>query len=174
MPGGVTRTVRLDEELDLALRNRAKDERVTVNSLVNRAIWKFIEWDLPSEKIGMVDVSPVTVGKLMNEIDDERLVELGRQIAGEVVKPFTEYLYGEFSVDSSILFFKRMSHYAGRGVFGDKTVNGKHVLVIKHNLGQKWSRYSGGVFEGVFGDLLGKKTKVNYTDDLCMVQFPAD
>jgi hypothetical protein len=166
--------MRLDEELDQALRNRAKEERVTVNSLMNRVLWKFIEWDLPCSKIGMVGVSQVTVTKFLTEVDDEKLTELGKQIAWEFVKPFIEYLYGKLSVDSSILFFKRMSHYANRFEFDATVEGGRRTLVLRHNMSQKWSRYYSGLAEGLYHDLLGKQAKIDSTDELCMVQFPAD
>jgi hypothetical protein len=171
MPKSVTRTVRLEEDLDLAIQDRARDLRVTVNFLVNRAVRKFVEWDIPSEKFGMVIIASALLNKLFDEVDEQTCFKLGRSIAVEVFRPFMEYLFGELTVRASILLLKRASEYGGRFVFDEARDTKKHILIIRHDLGQKGSMYYSGLLEGVFRDLLGKHLKVDCTAALCIAQF---
>jgi hypothetical protein len=173
LPKSVTRTVRLDEDLDHAIQQRAKDSRVTVNFLVNRAIRKLVEWDIPSANVGMVVVPSVLHDRLFDAVDEQVCRELGHSIAAEFYKPFAEFLFGEFSVNTAILLFKRMSEYGGRFVFDDSRDTRKYVVIIRHGSGQKMSHYYGGLIEGIFRDILGKQLKLQCTQALCIAQFDA-
>ena len=44
MPKNVTRTVRLEDTLDRAIQEKAKEANTSVNFLVNRLIRKYIDW----------------------------------------------------------------------------------------------------------------------------------
>src|SRR5947209_14472552 len=52
MPGkaSVTRSVRIEKDADERLRHLAEQGDTSVNTLVNRALRKFVEWDARSEE----------------------------------------------------------------------------------------------------------------------------
>jgi hypothetical protein len=174
MPKSVTRTVRLDKDLDDAIQRRAEEEKITVNFLVNRTVRKLVEWDIPARKFGLVIAPEGLLSTLIDRYDDESCIELGRASAREYIKPFAEYLYGEFSLETSILLFRRSSQYGGRWEFDDVVDvadSRKHILVFKHNQGHKWAKYYHGLMVETFRILLGKDAKVESTDYVIIAQF---
>lgn len=102
MPRSVTRTLRVDDELDKVIVKRASKERVSVNFLVNRCLRKFAEWDVPILELGMVVVPKLLVDRLAEDKDELRFAEFGREVARDFLKPSTEFVTGEFTVASSI------------------------------------------------------------------------
>src|SRR5436189_6468448 len=74
----VTRTIRLDGDTDRALSGLAEKERVSVNFLVNRALRKFIEWDVYAEKFGFLSLPASMITKMMSYLSDEEAKEMGR------------------------------------------------------------------------------------------------
>ncbi len=174
MPKSVTRTLRIDADLDEAIQRRAGEEKITVNSFFNRTIRKLIEWDVPAQKFGLVMVPEGLLNKLIEKYDDASGFELGRASAREYVKPLAEYLYGEFSLETSILLLRRSSQYGGQWEFDDVVDladSRKHILIFKHHQGHKWARYYHGMLLETFRDLLGKNVKLESTDYVTIAQF---
>src|SRR5579863_8411185 len=119
MPKSVTRTVRLDKDLDDAIQRRAAEEKITVNFIFNRTVRKLVEWDVPARKLGLVTTPEGLLNRLLDRYDDDGCLELGRASARDYVKPFVVYLFGEFSLENTILLLRRSSQYGGRWEFDD-------------------------------------------------------
>lgn len=173
MPKSVTRTVRVDEELDKAVAKRAADEGVSVNFIVGRALRKMTDWDMPGVKLGFVTTSSALLSLLGEGYGEDEMKAQGRRIARDFMKPATEYMFGKFSLDSSIELLRRSSIYGGRMSFDfvEGSDSRKSVLLIKHGQGRKWSSYYSGMLEETFNVLLGYPGRSTQTDSLCIMQL---
>jgi len=80
MPGkaSVTRSVRIEKDADERLRHLAEQGDTSVNTLVNRALRKFVEWDAYGEKFGFITLPSAMLIKLMDCLTDEEARELLR------------------------------------------------------------------------------------------------
>jgi hypothetical protein len=172
MPKNVTRTVRLEDGLDRAIQERAKEANTSVNFLVNRLIRKYIDWDLPGEKFGLGPVAASLVNRLFDEVDDKAAYDLGRSIAHEFYEPYAIYLFGELTFDTSIQLFRRASDYGGRYDFDSNSDKKQHVLIMRHNGGQKLSKFYSGVLQGVYSEILKMEVKIECTKEHCVVRLP--
>src|SRR4029077_12111787 len=172
MPKNVTRTVRLEDGLDRAIQAKAKEANTSVNSLVNRLIRKYIDWDLPGEKFGLGPVSSSLVNRLFDGIDDESAYELGRSVAHEFYEPYATYFFGELTLETSLQLFRRASDYGGRYTFDSNSDKRHQVIVLRHNGGQKLSRFYSGVLHGVYAEILKMEVKVECTKDHCIARLP--
>jgi hypothetical protein len=171
MPKSVTRTVRLDDDLDKAIQNRAKDSNVSVNFLVNKLIRKFVDWDIPAEKLGIVHVPAVLFKRLFDSFDDDAAEGLGRWLAHEHYDPFFKYVFGELTFEKTVDHFRMGSEYGGRFSFAINSDERNHTIVIKHNAGMKFSRFYAGLLKGVYTDILTMDLKVECTADLCLAHL---
>jgi hypothetical protein len=107
----VTKTIRLDGDLDRAIQERAREAHVSVNFIVNRLIGRFIDWDTPGREVRDGRSPVVSIRRLYDEIDDERSKGLGGWKAQEFYKAVSMYLFGELTFETSILLFRRISEY---------------------------------------------------------------
>jgi hypothetical protein len=173
VPKTVTRTLRVDEELDRAVAKRATSDRVSVNFLVNRCLRKFIEWDAPILELGMVVEPKLLVDRLAEDKDESQFEEYGRDVARGFLKPATLYVMGEFTVASSVELLRRSSLYSGkfRFDFVEGHDSRKQVLIIRHDQGRLWSSYFAGLLDETFKVLLGREVRIEHTDSLCIVQL---
>src|SRR5260370_39668039 len=105
MSKNVTRTVRLDDVLDRAIQQKAKEANTSVNFLVNRLFRKYIDWDLPGEKFVISPVSASLVNRLFDEIDDKSAYDMGSSNAHDFSQRYATYLFGELTFETSILLF---------------------------------------------------------------------
>jgi len=167
-----TRTIRLDEDLNLAIQEKAKDANTSVNFLVNRLIRKYIEWDLPGAKFGIGPVAASLVNILFDDLDEKTAYEMGKRVAHEFTSPFVTYLFGELTFETAISLFRRASDYGGRYTFDINSDKAHHVLVLRHNGGLKLSNFYSGIFQGLYSDILKIQIKIEMTEDYCVVRFP--
>jgi hypothetical protein len=173
LPKSVTRTLRVEEELDRAIAKRASKEGVSFNFLATRSLRKFIEWDVPIVELGMVVVPSLVLDRLASGKGEKELEEYGREVARDLIKPATVYVTGEFTVASAIEVMRRSSQYSGRFSFDfdDGLDSRNQVLIVRHEHGRVWSSYFAGLLDETFRVLLGKDVKVEFTDSLCIVQL---
>jgi hypothetical protein len=167
----ITRVIRMDEDLDVSLQERARDEGVSVSFLVSRLIRRYIDWDVPAQEFGTVQVPAVLLGRLYDGIDDMASQNLGRWMAREFFEPFGRYLFGELTFETSVEVFRRMSLYGGQFVF-DRTSDKKNLnLVLRHDFDQKISYYYTGLLQEVYSEILKMDMTVDSRRDICMAQF---
>lgn len=173
MPKSVTRTLRIDEDLDRAIGKRASKERVSVNSLVNRSLRKLVDWDIPLLELGAVVVPKLLIDRMAEDKDEQKFGEYGREVARDFLKPATLYVTGEFTVASSIEMLRRSALYSGRFRFdfGEGHDSRKQVLMIRHDQGRLWSSYFAGLLDETFKVLLGEELRIEYTDSICIAQL---
>src|SRR3989442_9472323 len=79
MPGkaSVTRSVRIEKDADERLRQLAEQGDTSGNTLVNRALRKFVKWDAYRDNVEFSTLTPVSLVKLMDCLSDEEARELG-------------------------------------------------------------------------------------------------
>ncbi len=73
--GSVTRSVRIEKDADERLRKLADQSDTSVNTLVNRALRKFVEWDAYGEKFGFVTFPGIILVKMMDLLTEEEATE---------------------------------------------------------------------------------------------------
>lgn len=171
MPGSVTRTLRLDEDVDVALKRMADEAGESVNVIAGRALRKLVEWDRLAERAGLVVLSPITADVLMDTQTVEEAERLGRSTFGEVLRPFMISISGEVTVASALEVIELLSRYMNRFEFHHTTEESRNVITIRHSRGVKWSAFYLGAIESLFGKTLGLGTKSRMTEELVVLEF---
>jgi predicted transcriptional regulator len=171
VPKSVTRTLRLDDDLDAALERMAEDAGVSVNSLAESALRKLVEWDRLAETAGLVMISPITLGRLMDTQTVEQARALGRSIATDVWRPIIISIFGEVTIDSTLETIRRISRYMGRFSFHYAIEGSKNVITIRHSGGTRWSAFYLGAADSMFGETLGLDVKSTMTEELAILEF---
>ena len=131
---------------------------------------RLVEFDRLAEKVGLVMVSPVTLGKLMDSQTLEQAMVLGESTAINVWKPMVLSNYGSASISSVLESIELISRYMGRFDFHYATEESKRVVTVRHSRGAKWSAFYAGAAVTLFTSL-GIETEVSETDELVSIGF---
>ena len=170
----VTRTIRLDGDTDRALSTLAEKERVSVNFLVNRALRKFIEWDVYADKFGFVSMPSSLVTKMMSYLSDEEAKEMGRWAGQNLVKDFLTFWFKEVSVTTLVKGYPALESKYGKSFeYEEHVEGGRWTIILKHGRGIKWSHYYEELLRSVFEQLLKKEVKTERTEDQVVARFSA-
>jgi len=170
----VTRTIRLDGDTDKALSTLAEKERVSVNFLVNRALRKFIEWDVYAEKFGFLSVPASLITKMMSYLSEDEAKEMGRWAGQNLMKDFLTFWFKEVSITTLVKGFPSLESKYGKSFEYEEHVDGgKWTIILKHGRGIKWSIYYEEILRSVFDSLLKKEVRTEKTEDQVVARFSA-
>jgi len=171
LPKSVTRTLRLDDDVDSALERMAEESGESVNAIAGKALRKLVEWDRLAEKAGLVVVSPITLGRLMNSQTLEQAKALGEDASVDVWEPIIVSNFGEVTLTSVLNSIELISRYMGRFDFHYATEGSKRVVTVRHAGGLKWSAFYLGAATHLFEDALGVECKTILTEELASLEF---
>jgi len=169
----VTRTLRLDEDLDEALEKMAREEGESVNALASRSLRKLVEWDVLADKLGMVQMNAGTLVRLIEPLTEEEVRDLGSWVGKEVWEPFITYRYLTATPDTALQSLQLLSRYASRFRVDYSVKAGRVVVIIRHSMGIKWSAFYEGAARAVFEDLMRVGIVSHITDELVTIEFQA-
>ncbi len=159
------RSFRLDHDTIDKLNDISEKERVSVNVLANRALRRYVEYDVPAEKFGLITISKALLKTLFALMTEEQARELGRKFGREAGPGFVTFWYKKFDLENTIKAIgKTMSEY-GRNFGFDSSFDGKtHVLVMRHESGKNASVYYGESVKAVFA-MLGLDCRIEENED---------
>ena len=153
-----TRTIRIPQKLDSLLEKDADNKRVSTNSLISSIITKYAEWDRYSELLQFVSLPPDMLKLFVESLEDEKIIEIGRQLASRHVQEFIMFWYKKISLST---FFDAMAlscRYGGMAKYEmEKTEERTFIVTMHHNLGIKWSKF----LQCLLDEGLKKTFKVN-------------
>src|SRR5438552_15246336 len=89
----VTRTIRIDEDIDFQLERLAHEQRVSVNYFANQALRKFVEWDVLAARLAFVTLPSDIFEKLVGHQTDEQAKDLGRRFGTTLAKDRIAFLF---------------------------------------------------------------------------------
>lgn len=164
-------TLRIEDELRDAIEMLARRERVSVNFTANRALKRYVEWDTAENSRGYVSVPSGLVAKMMDSITQEEARQLGRWAATTIFVPNMKRRFSNISLQALLVELKTFSKYTGRFSFDHSENAGKHVVLIRQQMGRNWSSFYAGGMETIFRNLLRKKVKVKEGPQISTFEF---
>ena len=168
----VTRTIRIERDVDEFLRKFGDREGVSVNLLVNKAIRRLVEWDIYAEKFGLVALPTSLVERMMNVLTDEEAADLGRWVGENLLSEFITFWFKEVSLQAMVIGFPRLESRYGRAFeYQEHVGDGRWTIILKHGSGPKWSVYYAELLRSAFKHLLKTDIDVEKTDDQVVARF---
>ncbi len=134
------RTIRINKWLDEVLEAEAKEQNISVNTLVNLVLTKYIQWDRNVEKMGYVSLSPEMLRDFVSAIDDDEISEIGKR-HGTYHRGLVSHCFGEANLDSYLKWYPFWGKYSRLYSYSCKSDGRSFTLVHEHDFGPKMSIY---------------------------------
>ncbi len=167
----VLRTIRITEDLDTLLNKDARTKRVNVNTLISSILTKYSEWDRYSERFGVVSLRQDIIKMLIESIEDDKLVQVAKQIGRRVPRELILFLFKKITVEIYLEYLSRLCRYGGYGHYELETDGKDYVITILHNMGIKWSIYLSNAIETGLWATLGAFPKFETTETSIVIRF---
>ena len=168
----VTRTVRIDDDVDQMFTEMADRERVSTNHLVNKALRRYGEWEVLAERYGFVAISSRMLGALFERLSIEEARKMGREAGGSSTVEFIQFYFKKFNYDTTMRTLEVLGHqYARNYTFEKSDEDNEEMIIMKHGRGPKTSAYMAEALIALFGQL-GMKIDVMETEDQIVAKIP--
>ena len=159
----VTRTLRLDEDVEAGIVEMAEREQFSFNLLANRALRKLVEWEDKAGKFGFIQVPTSIVEKVFNILSDEEARELGREAGTNTLPEMVLFWFKKFKPETALKAMEMIGGY-GNAFRLQYTLDGEtDTVVLKHDRGPRVSAFYAELFGSLF-KAMGAKVETHETD----------
>jgi hypothetical protein len=169
-----TITLRIDTDIMQSLYNKAEQDGISLNTLVNQILKRYVEWDMFEAKVGMIPLSKPVAKELFQRLSREDIIKMAKDVAKNAVYDIALFMKGgKMDPDLFVSWFlsrmKNCSEITKANV--EESSESPHTYIIKHDLGENWSLYHKALLESIFNDLLAKPIQINTTGTTLTLQY---
>ena len=163
-------TFRIDENVIKILRSESKRNQITLNSLVNQLLKRYVEWDMYEPKVGFIPIAKPIVIELFSNRSYEEISTMAKEIGIDVVHDIALFMKNRMDLDSFLSWFER--RMASSLTETNHTLqDGYHVYVLKQELGKNWSLYHKIIIELMFNKIFNKTVSVTVSSTTIRFRF---
>lgn len=153
------------------LRREAENRQISLNTLANQMFKQFIDWHFSAAKAGWIPAQREMLRKLINKYSDEESRELGKYVADFQMPDLILLLRRQYDFDSFLDVMEALLKVS-QFPYNHSENDGKHVFVIQHDLGKKWSLYMTQLFLSVCEEL-ASRPEIMSTDNTVTMKVDA-
>src|SRR6267143_6989047 len=159
----VTRTLRLDEDVEGGIVEMAEREQFSFNLLANRALRKLVEWEDKAGKFGFMQVPTSIMEKVFSILSDEEARELGREAGMNTLPEMVLFWFKKFNIETALKAMEMIGSY-GNSFRLQYTIDGEtDTVVLKHDRGPRVSAFYAELLGSLFKPM-GAKVETHETD----------
>jgi hypothetical protein len=168
----VPTTFRIDADIFKAVSSLADKENTSVNAVVNRALRRYVEWEVFAEKFGLLSVTSGTITRLFNMMTDKEAREMGENYGSSLAPELITFWFKKFDFPTVLIALDLLGTRYGRLFQFDYVFDGnKYTLFLRHERGMKHSIYYEEAAKALFGKL-GLKPEITLTNSQVTVVIP--
>jgi hypothetical protein len=168
----VTRTIRLDRDIEEDLLEHAGRERLSANVVVNQALRRYLRWEVPSERFGFMAVSSSTMSDLFNLMTEKEARERGKAEGYGKAAEFVTFYFKRFDFEAILKALEMLGPVYGKNFQFEHSLDGEnYTVILRHHRGPKTSAYYSEALKAIF-NRLGMTAEATETDDQVVFRVP--
>jgi hypothetical protein len=150
----ITMTFRIESDVIERLKMKAQQDEITLNTLVNRILRRYIEWGIfVEDRLGIISLARPVAQELFNELDKDQIVRLAIEVGKGAIIDLTLFMKGDLNPTLFMEWFLSRMKNSSALVATKSNTNGSKSYVIKHDMGENWSLYHKTVLESIFEEM---------------------
>ncbi len=147
----------------------AKEDKISLNALVDQIFDNYIYWERIAAKAGWILMKNQVLRSLMEKVDEKTLAKIAKSAAKQVMKDTLLSFSAEVDLESWLFVTKQRS-LKSNFVYQELRRDGKTKIVITHNMGKKWSFFHRIYYEEMLNDL-GVKSTTEATSNTLVIKI---
>lgn len=168
------RTFRLPREIADKLEAQARILKVSANTVLVRALDRYLEWELPAERFGFLSVDRDSLQLLLESVDPGKLSRIAEQAGRKNARGVALHWYGRYDAQTIAKGFQEIFSY---GRFADCRVEsgaGGWTVTLRHSLGRDWTTWLHHYLDGVLQETLGLRVTFDVSDPTIVFRIPLE
>jgi hypothetical protein len=165
-----TFTLRIDEDIIKLLQNESQLQDISLNTLINKILKRYVEWDSYEPKVGMIPMAKPVITTLFNMMSEEEVSDLVLNFGKNVVQDIAYFMKMKSDPNSFLTWFEiRMRRSFVE--FNHLQEDDNNIYILKHDLGYNWSLYHKKILEKIFNEVFNKPVKIAISNFMLTIQF---
>ena len=166
------RTFRLPVKLADKLDAQARNLKVSANTMLVRALDRYVEWELPAERFGFLSMDRDSLQLLLKSVDPGRLAQIAEQAGRKNSRDIALFWYGKYDAETIARGFHEIFSY-GRfaGCRVESSAQG-WTVTLRHSLGREWTSWLHHYLDGVLRETLGLRADFDVSDRMIVFRIP--
>jgi hypothetical protein len=163
-------TFRLNENVITTLRAESERRHISLNTIVNQILQRYVEWDMYESKVGLISMLKPVVAELFKKTNKQEIIDLARSIGKNATNDAALFMKNKMDIDSFLSWLDvRMKNSS---VEINHSIEGStHTYILKHDLGENYSLFQKTVLELIFTDVLRKHIDCSFSDTILSFRF---
>ncbi len=165
------RSIRMPNDLIAGLEKESEAQHVSVNTLTNTVIHRYLEWERYAERFGFLSVTRETFMALFSHLDDAELIDIAKSVSASIMKEFAFYSWEIKGLKSYLDFIQRFARYARIGEWEVKHDGPFFRVYLIHKMGPKVSLYMSELYSDLLEQTTGNKAEVEVLTNGFIMKF---
>ena len=162
-------SLRLDKATWNKLKILASKKKSSPNALVGQILNSYLEWELTASAAGWAVMPKPFLIELLKTVDSKTIEQVITKLSSRMAKDISLYMRGKYDLDSWLSLIRARCARSGFNLT-EYEDEGKHELIMQHEMGEKWSLYFKTYFQNIFHDV-GVKAEFDYTDNTVVMRI---
>ncbi len=134
-----TVSCRFDRTLYEVLRKDSKGKGISLNSLINSILKRYIAWEKYAIEIGFIPLAKETVSSIFDELDEVKMQQIADRLGRTLPRELILLMFNRIDFHSIIAFLEiTLSRY---GTVQHNIDGNTHEFIIRHNVNKKFSSF---------------------------------
>jgi hypothetical protein len=165
-----TMTFRLDEQVITTLRAESGRRHISLNTMINQILQRYVEWDMYESKVGMISLLRPVAAELFKKMSKQEIIELATGVGKNAISDAALFMKSKIDLDSFLSWLDVRMRASSVEI--NHNIDGStHTIILKHDLGENYSLFQKTVLELIFNDVLGKRLDCSFSDTVLSIRF---
>lgn len=151
IPQSESITFRLESKMLQKLKSKAKEEQISLNTLVHQILTNYAEWDISAVSAGWMVMPKLEVRGMLEKLSESDLEKIAKETA-EYTKDIRLFMKDMNDFEGFLTIVKSRSKKSNFA-YKESRNDGSIRVTIKHDLGMKWSLRTKKLYENILYDL---------------------
>jgi hypothetical protein len=166
------RSFRIDKGFAEILNHEADRMGISVNAMMNSILKQYTEFTRFQSKLDMIIINREIFKNVLNYIEENQAYNLGLDLGRELPNDTILFWKKHISLESVIEYIEKIiCIYGQMGTYDEITESTSRIIVIRHRLGLKGSKFLMGFLKSLFKTSIGLNCDIQTTDHSIKIQL---
>jgi hypothetical protein len=167
--GTVNFSSRLNKDIFTVLEGEALSKNISVNSLVNNILGKYVALDRHAQDIELISLTKRAVTNIFNEMDENKITQLSLEVGGVVHRELVFLKFNEMTFDN--LMYVLVINASRYGSVKHTSKDSKHNICIHHGTCMEFSNFLSKTHEIMADHLSIRMSSTNIDQNTICMEF---
>lgn len=166
------RSFRIDKSLSEILNSEAERMGISVNAMINSVLKQYAEFTRFQSKLDMVVLNREIFKTLLNRLNENDSYDLGLEMGRDIPNDTILFWKKSISFESVMEYIEKIiCTYGFVGTYDELDNNEYKIIVIRHRLGLKGSKFLFGYLKSLLKQTLRLEPVIDITDYSVKIQM---